>query len=256
MKNARQKELIRIMESKGFLETAAAAERFGVSLATIRRDLDDLEQEGLIEKKYGGAELVNREKADVLPYKNRQKIAFHEKEKMAEYVMPYIHDGSVIALDSGTTIFEVCKRMKEKKDILAICVDIHAATKILSVSKNKVYMMGGFLTPYGASSCDFAAEFTKQISSIDLFLCSADGIDPLSGFTSDEVWINDLKKYYISVAKKTIVLADHTKFTKSSFYRMCDFADIDLLVTDEGTPDVILSELAERGLKQWIKVPL
>lgn len=72
MKYARQKELIEIIQNQGYLNAASAAEAFGVSIATIRRDLKQLEHQGLLEKKYGGAQLPSGAPIGMLPFTFRQ----------------------------------------------------------------------------------------------------------------------------------------------------------------------------------------
>jgi DeoR/GlpR family transcriptional regulator of sugar metabolism len=152
-----------------------------------------------------------------------------------------------VALDAGTTVLELCKFLCKKQDLIVISNDIHSSAELLSAGNNKIYMMGGFLTPDGTSSGTFAKEFLNNIAGIDVFIFSTDGASLEDGLSTDEASINDVKKLYIKKAKKRIAMIDHSKFSKRAFYKMCDFIDIDVLVTDSETPSDIIQKLRRLG---------
>ena len=249
MKYARQKELMEIIQSNGYLNAAEVAKRFDVSIATIRRDLKQLEHQGLLEKKYGGAQLPSGAPVNMLPFALRQSHSRGSKAAISAAAAKYIPDGSTIALDAGSTIFELALLLKEKNNLIIICSDVISAKEMLKHEHNQIYMMGGFLTKDGSSSGDMAEEFISKITNIDIFLCSCDGANPKYGISNEHANINALKKCYMSKALKTIALIDHSKFTRNAFYKMCDFSDVDLLITDASTPEETLSELRETGVK-------
>ncbi len=249
LKTVRQKELLSILEKDGYLSTANAADHFAVSIATIRRDLDDLEQQGLLKKNYGGAErCLNPEVSAALvsSFQSRQQTFHEAKVAIAAQALKYIPDYSTIALDAGSTIYELCLLLGARKDLIVICGDIHSAQAVLA-SHNRAYMMGGFLTSYGTSSGDFAREFVDRINGIDYFLCSADCAHPDEGLSNNEIGINEYKKCFIKKANKTIALLDHSKFNRKAFYKMCSFTDIDLLITDSQTPPNIIDHIRSGG---------
>ncbi len=235
MKSTRQLEILRLLNESQVISTADLAERFGVSLETIRRDLDDMEKQYLLKKIYGGAELYDRENRSVAPLPARSVRSHAEKAAIASKAASLIPERAVIALDAGSTIGELCELLKQRSDLTILCTDIHSAAKLYT-SGSRIYMMGGFLTPDGTSSGTQAKEFLSTINDIDLFLFSTDGINPEGGITNDDTLINELKKRLIRKSRKKILMADHTKFGGSGFYKTCDFSEIDLLITDDGTP--------------------
>lgn len=249
MKYARQKELIEIIQNQGYLNAASAAEAFGVSIATIRRDLKQLEHQGLLEKKYGGAQLPSGAPIGMLPFTLRQNHFRGSKAAIAAAAVKHIPDGSTIALDAGSTLFEVALLLKEKNNLIVISSDVISANEMLKHENNQIYMMGGFLTKDGSSSGDFAENFINRITNIDIFLCSCDGANPKYGISNENPNINNLKKNYMSKALKTIALIDHSKFSQNAFYKMCDFSDVDLLITDSATSEDVLNELKKSGVK-------
>lgn len=159
----------------------------------------------------------------------------------------YVNNNCTVALDAGTTVLELCKFLCKKQDLIVISNDIHSSAELLSAGNNKIYMMGGFLTPDGTSSGTFAKEFLNNIAGIDVFIFSTDGASLEDGLSTDEASINDVKKLYIKKAKKRIAMIDHSKFSKRAFYKMCDFIDIDVLVTDSETPSDIIQKLRRLG---------
>lgn len=249
MKSFRQKEMIEMLSREGMITTAEAAQHFGVSIETIRRDLDQLEKQGILKKTYGGAELKIQPHVWPAPLKKRMESFRDSKAAIAARAATYIPDNCTVALDAGTTNLELCPFLNEKKNLIIISSDIHSASELLSPGTNKVYMMGGFLTPDGTSSGTFAKEFFNSISGIDIFLFSTDGANPEDGLSTDEAGINDLKKRYIKNAKTRIAMIDHSKFLKKAFYKMCTFSEIDILITDSLTPPDIVESIRRRGTR-------
>jgi DeoR/GlpR family transcriptional regulator of sugar metabolism len=249
MKSYRQKEIIEMLTRKGVIVTAEIAKEFDVSIETIRRDLDQLEKQGLIKKTYGGAELKMKQHVWPSPLQKRMESFRDSKAAIAARAATYVPDNCTVALDAGTTTLELCPHLNEKKDLIIIASDVHSAAELLAPKTNKVYMMGGFLTPDGTTSGTFAKEFFNYISGIDVFLFSTDGADPEEGLSTDEAGINDLKKRYLKNSQMRIAMIDHSKFQKKAFYKMCPFSDIDILITDSLTPKDIVESIRRRGTK-------
>ena len=244
MKGFRQNKIIELLQEERMVNTAQLAERFRVSIATIRRDLDAMEQLGLLKKTYGGAErYVPDGECGLEPLHMRKQYLREVKSAIAERASGFITDDCTIALDAGSTILELCKHLCARRNLIVISGDINSAAELLSSGGHRVYMMGGFLTPYGTSSGAFAKEFLNSIATIDFFVFSTDGAMPSDGLTTNEDGINELKKLYLRKANKKIAIVDHSKFQKKGFYKMCDFSDIDVLITDSVTPDDILEKL-------------
>lgn len=248
MKSFRQKNILEKLQREKVVNTIAMSEEFGVSIETIRRDLDQLEKQGVLKKIYGGAELVNGPAVMPSPLIKRRD-EFHDiKTLLAIRAAEYIPEHCTIALDAGSTIFELCQRLKEKENLTVIASDIHSASELLSAG-HKVYMMGGFLTPDGTSSGTFAKEFFNSVAGIDLFLCATDGAHPEEGLSTDEKGINELKKRYMKKAKTSIAMIDHNKFLRRGFYQMCSFDDLDIIITDSGTSPDIIEKIRRTGVK-------
>ena len=138
MKGFRQQEIIRILQKDKIINTIKMAEYFGVSIETIRRDLDQLEKQGVLNKTYGGAELKPQTNVMPSPLENRRSTASDAKAAIAAYAAQYIKGPSTIALDAGSTIYELCPFLNEKNQLIVVCNDIHTAARLLEGGQNKV----------------------------------------------------------------------------------------------------------------------
>ena len=249
MKSFRQNKLLDILQKDKIIKTKVMADYFGVSIETIRRDLDQLESEGIINKIYGGAELRPQAEVAPSPLVARRGSMQPVKAAIAAKTAEYIPNRCTIALDAGSTIYELCPYLNQKEDLVIICSDVHTATRLLENTNNKVYLMGGFLTSDGTSKGTFSDSFFDNISRIDIFVCATDGAIPDEGLTCDAAGINDLKKKYMRTAGKRIAVLDHTKFTHSGFYKTCDFNDLDIMITDSGAPEDALKTIKKSGIQ-------
>lgn len=256
MKSFRQKELVDILQRDKLINTKEMARHFDVSIETLRRDLDQLEKQGIINKTYGGAELKPQPQIMPSPLESRRASFHAAKAQIAAAAAAHVPNGCTIALDAGSTVYELCPYLNEKQGLTIVCGDIHTAAKLLENRRNKVYMMGGFLTPDGTSNGTFAKEFFSSIAGIDLFLCSTDGAGLDEGLSCDEAGINDLKKRYLKSAGRKIALLDHSKFMRRGFYKTCEFTDLDLLITDQEVPESVLDHIRRTGIAVEVAPPL
>ena len=249
LKTIRHKSIIEIIEKDGYIGTEQITDTFNVSLATARRDLDELESKGLLIRKYGGAESLKDSLFSSGSFIDRQKRAHDEKHKIARSALELIPDNAIIALDSGSTVYELCMLLKEKSGLTIICSDIHSADCLLSGgSENKVYFMGGFLTKDGSSTCDFAEKVLSRIAGIDIFFLSGDGLNAVDGISSFDYGVNELNRSYLKKAKQTIALIDNTKFQRKGFYKVCGLNELDLMILDDKVPDQTIEEIKEKGI--------
>ena len=247
-KSIRQDEILQLLEKDGFVSTSQMAAHYGVSIETIRRDLDIFEKRGIATKVYGGAKLTNSQPSPWPSYDVRMESFPDAKMAIAVQALTHIPGSCTIALDVGSTITEFCKQLIHRDDLIVICNDIQCASLLFKAGKHQIYVLGGFLSDVGSTSGAFIREFFSTISDIDYYVCSTDGISLEGGLTTNRERTNDLKRQYIRKAKSTIVLADHSKFTQRGFYKLCELSDIDLLITDSATPGELVEKIRQSGV--------
>lgn len=252
MKNERQNDLVRLLSKKRLLKNKELAKYFNVSIETIRRDINELEREGIVKKVYGGIQIISESNAmrDLESWSIRSEHCHEEKVQIVTRALELISDNSTIALDFGTTIFELSCLLSAKKNLSIITNSLRIAQELSKNTSHKVYTVGGLmLRDEMSTSGIFARDFLSNFTSIDLFICSADGISLENGMTESLEGTIDLKRYLINTANRTIGAIDHSKFgTKASYY-LCPISNLDLLITDANTPRNYIEKIERSGVE-------
>lgn len=252
MKNQRQHEITALLAKKGTLKIKFLVEHFGVSIDTIRRDIESLEQRGVLKKIYGGIQTIVNDSLtpELEEWRTRSKQCREEKLKIAIQAMEYIADGSTIALDIGTTTHMLAKQLGGSKGLTILTSSIRSAGELCRNKMIRVYMIGGQLQgdeqiTMGA----YAQSFLENFASIDLFICGADGVTLDAGTTEYLDDAVELKRHLGAIAKRTILIADHSKFGRKSMFRSLPLSSIDLAITDDKVDGQCVQELRGAGLE-------
>ncbi len=232
----RRKEILSRLEAEGKVLVSELAKSFDVTEETIRRDLEKLDREGLASKTYGGA--VSKHTATLdLPYKIRIGVNVEEKQRIAETVAAMIQDGERIMIDASSTAIYIIKKLKEKKNLTVITNSVVILLELADKSDWTVLSTGGNLKEGALSLTGSSAE--KMIGSyhVDTAICSCKGVDMEIGVTDSNEKDSLIKQAMFASAERRILAADTHKLSKKSFVRVCEFRDIDVLVTDRRPDD-------------------
>lgn len=252
MKNQRQQEIAALLAKKGTLKIKFLVDHFGVSIDTIRRDIEALEQRKMLKKIYGGVQALIGDSLvpELEEWNKRSKQCRDEKQRIAARAMEYISPGSTIALDIGTTTHMLVKRLANTKGLTILTNSLRSAGELCRNNKNRVYMIGGQLQgdeqiTMGA----YAQSFIENFVSIDFFICGTDGITIEAGTTEYLETAVELKRRLGSLAKRTILIADHSKFGRNSMFKSLPLSNIDLVVTDDKIDERYIRGLREAGVE-------
>ena len=252
MKQVRKQEIIDLITKEGYVSTDALAEHFGVSAQTIRRDLDELDEEGIVTKMYGGATLVEKDSGGspfgAMPATENQD----EKAKIAQAAINLISDNSVVAVDGGSTLREFAHLLNEKQNLVVITRDVLIASTLVGHPTNQVYLAGGFVDGLYETSGHFDDRFLNTISHVDSFIFGTSGVTIQEGFTNIILVSMDFRARVMPLARNKIALVDHTKFGKVCFYRTCGITDVSHIITDKATDHKILDEIRSLGVNVTI----
>ena len=251
MKDKRQHEIVTLLKQEQTLKTSELVTKFQVSLETVRRDINELERLGIVKKVYGGIRLAPNDThlATLDKWAKRIKQCRREKELIAAKTLDYIPDHSIIAVDIGTTAYELAHLLDQKEDLSIITSSLLIAGELAKNTSHKVYCIGGMVdSDEIVTTGIFASNFLNSFASIDIFISGADSITPSSGVTEFHEAINTVKQLLISKSKKVIVMADHSKFEKDSLFVSCSISDISVLVTDSSVPMDIREQIRAQGV--------
>ncbi len=223
------------------------SELFEVSEETIRRDLDKLEKMGLATKTYGGAVLVENSNAE-MPFQVRRKKNLQGKRAIAEIIAGLVADGDHIIMDPSTTAVAIVKALSDKKRLTIVTNSIELLVELGDASGWDVISTGGtlkenYLALVGPQAVDCINSFNA-----DKLIMSCKGIDMEKGITDANELFSQVKKAMLRSAKQIILAADHTKFEKIAFSKICEVADIDMVVTDVRPSDAWMEYFKDKGI--------
>jgi DeoR/GlpR family transcriptional regulator of sugar metabolism len=206
--------------------------RFATSTASIRRDLEKLEQQGLVKRTYGGAVLIEGITEEI-PLKVREIEQKEAKQKIARTAAGFIADQDTIFMDSSTTTKELINFMGDKRDLTVITNGVRAMTDLSPLENVEVYGIAGKLRKPSLSMVGNQAEtnVTNYWGSKLFFSCTGMWISHGAMDYSDAE--AEVRKKMMSVSQKIILLCDHTKFDRPAFYKICPFSQVNILITDQ-----------------------
>jgi DeoR/GlpR family transcriptional regulator of sugar metabolism len=226
---------MKLLMLRQHVKTEELVEEFNVSVETIRRDINELVRQGMVVKMYGGIKVVQSDnRITVQESWNKRLQACHdEKIAIVSRALEFVPDGATIALDTGTTIYEFSRMLGTKKNLTVLTNSLNVASELSQNTQHTIYSVGGVLNrgeivTVGTFACGFLDNFT----SIDLFICSADGLTLENGITEFNENMVDIKKRMSVISDRIIALVDHSKIGRKSLFKSIAAEEIDVLVTD------------------------
>lgn len=236
----RQYEIYEKIKKEQIIEVKQLSQHYGVSLMTIRRDLDKLEEQGLVTKTYGGA--ILNESISIEPsFEIKEGQSLNAKKEIAFMASEMIHDSDSVYLDCGTTSLELFSRIQYKR----ITIFTNFWKVIQYVNRNtkaKIILCPGTFNPITqAALSEITIDFIKNYS-IDKAFISTLGIDIDFGASIPSMSDAIVKNEILNHSTKKILLADHTKFNKKYMSKICPLQIFDSIITDSNISDDILNQ--------------
>ena len=191
----RQKKLMDLVTEKGIVTVEELVEEVGGSVATIRRDINDMAQENLIEKIRGGAKAITITSPYEPSFHAKTLINAEEKKRIAAEAVRHVLPGERIILDSGTTILELAKLLGSFHDLTVVTNDIRIAAEINANTSNDLISVGGIVRKGFCSTYGYFAETMLKNITVDKIFLSVDAIDAERGimsYTMDDVNLKDI----------------------------------------------------------------
>lgn len=249
----RHGEILRLLKEEGTITIASLANRLGVSLETIRRDVKPLTQDGAILKMHGAIGLPSI--TGEAPFDKRMRENADAKRAIARQVATTIRDGDSIMLDTGTTASFLARELLSHRRLTVVtnCSDI--ARTLATVNGNKVYMAGGELRPdsgaaFGVSAIEFVTRF-----SVTHAVITTGAVDATFGIMDYDLDEAEFARVVLQRGQRSLVITDHTKFGRQGLVQVCDFGGFSELVTDIRPPDEVIAAMDAAGTKYTIASP-
>ncbi len=246
IKNERQSLIMSYLEAHGTVSVSDLANSLGFSMMTIRRDLDELEQDSLIKKVHGGAILLQNDSVQPNFYKRIIENT-EEKNKIAYAAAALIKQGNIVFFDAGTTSHTIAKFIPEHLSFTAITNCIMTGAELCSKPNVNVILLGGELHHSSYSTINNVA--LSQVSNYhaDLALISTKAFSYPEGIFETLLPLIEIKKAFVRSAEKTTLVLDYTKFQSKSLCLSIPLNDIDEIITDNKAPSDVLENLKNMG---------
>lgn len=235
------------IEQKGSVNVIELAEGLNVSDMTIRRDLRELENSGLIRRFHGGA-VSSRGRAFEPPLFTRKIENQKEKEIIGKYAANMVVEGDSIALDVGSTIFQVAINLANTKNITLITPSLPIAQLFFDRSDVRLILPGGVVRPVENSLIGELARRSLEQFYVDRLFLGAGAIDVNSGITEYNIDDAMIKQALLKNAKEVVLVADSSKFQKITFSFVAYLNQIDHLITNAEPPPELLKHLKSNGV--------
>lgn len=235
---ARQAEIRRLVEDKGFVTIDHLAREFNVTPQTIRRDINTLSKRGLIHRYHGGAGADSS--TENVAYNERKVLCYKEKQKIAKMVAAQIPDQASLFINIGTTTEAIAHALCNHKRLRIITNNLNVAT-ILSANSNFEVIVAGGLVRHrdcgiiGEATIDFIQQFKVDYGIIGISGIDTDGT--LLDFDYREV---RAARAIIDNSRMVMLAADHTKFGRNAMVRLGSIEEIDALFTDTEPPTALV----------------
>lgn len=244
----RQHEILRLARTDGRVDVAALSETFGVTSETIRRDLTTLERAGVLRRVHGGA--VPMERLGFEPgLAARDSVLIAEKERIAKAALGELPDGGAIILDAGTTTARLAQALPTDRE-LTVLVNSPVLASMLGTRANlSVLMLGGRLRGKTLATVDDWALRPLRDLYVDVAFLGTNGCTVERGLTTPDPAEAAVKRAMLGAARRSVVLADHTKIGNNYFARFGALSDVDALITDAGIAEELAVEIETAGVR-------
>jgi DeoR/GlpR family transcriptional regulator of sugar metabolism len=236
--------------------TSQLAEEFGLTPATMRTDLAELERRGLARRTHGGAVLTQSVPSPKIPaleeakLTNRFAVQHLEKAAIGRAAAGLIKDGETIMIDGGTTTYEVVRNLGDKRNLTVITSVLNDLwSELVSKGDMQIFLTGGFLRPESLSLVGEAAETMLHGFRASKAILGIDGISVEHGFTALNFMEASVKKRMIEASQELIIVADSTKLGKVCLVPVAQVSSDCTLVTDWHAPSSYVNALRGHGLR-------
>ena len=244
----RHRFILEELKKKGYVRVQELADALGVTGATIRKDLRTLESRHALLRNHGSASPVVRKVID-LPVQEKSGINLSQKARIARAACTLVAEEDAIILTSGSTIEAFASALQPRGPVNAVTPSLRVGVLLNDKENVETMILGGKIIRKSLSVRDsYTMDGLKNVKCSKLFF-SCDGLDLDAGVTTAFVEEARLTAAMIDAVSTVILLADSSKIGKVGFGKICDLADLDILITDDGIPSPLRTAIEASGVR-------
>ncbi len=245
----RQRRLLEIVRERGAMGIRGLCDYLQVSDTTVRRDLTYLDRRGLLSRTHGGV-VANSMVGHDLPDSARLHINEEEKRRIGEAAVDLLEGDETVLIDAGTTALPIAMNARRKPNCTYVTTSLGIAQVLKDQGIAKHYLVGGSYLPVNDSYCGSIAIAAIRSLSFDIALLCVSAIDLQRRAISlgSEAYAH-VQREIVSVSRKNVVVADHSKFRASAFVQTVHFDNLDAILTVQEVDDSVKAALAGEKLE-------
>jgi DeoR family transcriptional regulator, aga operon transcriptional repressor len=246
----RRERMLAEIREREFVRVGELSDQFGVSEVTVRTDLDSLAARGKVHRVRGGAipRLIPNQE---LPFEDSIATFAAEKVAIGQAAAGLIEDGETVLIDVGTTAAAAARSIAartELSDVVVFTNGLKTALELEPASPRiTIVVLGGTLRPLQHSLVNPLATLILDQVTVKTVLLGCNGVDAVGGVTNINLPEAEVKKNMLSAASRKIVLADGSKLGRIEVAKLCDLAEVDMVITGRSADPAVVEALRERN---------
>lgn len=249
----RFQEILQALQQNGSISVEELSASLGVTVVTVRRDLNTLEQQGLLNRTHGGA-VVGHPTFYESFKKDRSFVAqvehfAEEKRRIGRAAAQLIQPGETIAVTPGTTTAEIIRALPFNADLTVVTNTVNIAMELSKRKDIDVFVTGGHLRGDWFSLVGPTAIQSFENMLIHTLFVGADGLDAQWGASCHNAEEAELNNVLVSRSRRHIAVVDHSKLNIVAKWRICEMSSIHTLITDSGATDEMISPFVAAGIE-------
>lgn len=244
--NDREEKIISILREKNSIRSSELAKLLYVSVSTLRRDLEKLEDKNLIIREHGLCRISNNIRDEKYYYHLRERQGNVAKNQIARVAVELIKDGDVIMIDGSSTGFNMVQFLERFEDLLVISNSAKVSISLGEMDIKNI-STGGRMSDHTLSFVGQEAIHAVKNYNADIFFFSCMGLSEDGYLTDLDKDENDIRKAMMNAAKKKVALIDSSKIGKKYLYNLCHLTEIDEVICEEELPYYIREYFQEKN---------
>jgi len=243
----RKQQIVAALQRAPSVRVADLSRSLRASVASIRRDLADLERSGLLTRTHGGA-ISNGLVLSELSLAQKTDRCHAEKAAIGAEAARLILPGDTVFLDSGSTTREIAFHLRNRREVTVVTNALNIGWDLAS-SDVELVLIGGQVRRGILSQVGPIAEQAIAGLHVDRLFLAANGVDLERGITTPNLQEAQTKRAMLECAGEVILVADHTKFGRVTFGRICGLERIAAVISDDGLPGDVAAAIEGLGIK-------